>query len=373
MALSFRCENCGKLLSFEQNPGQKVKCPQCKSTVAVPAALASLPQPKGSAAAAQAQADQAPPAEHEPPEQYSEAHLGAGAMSSVMALLMSVLFHVGLAVIFFFILWIEKAQDEREVNPVVVYDAAKFNENAGGSLDETQTDMQIPEPETLPSEPEEPDRLPPDMEVPEAIEVIGGSDSLQPASGGEDLGPPAVMFGQGTNAHHVVFVIDASGSMTGQLEEVRREMLRNIGELSSKQTFHIIFFNDEFKEQFSPGRLVDATESNKEKAALYLDEVRANSIRGDTDPTEALKKAFGALSNADRTRKGKMIFLLTDGDFTGTTQKELLAMLDRLNRGRDVRIFTFFYNTHGGSVPDVLPKIAESHGGKFKQVTSGGY
>ena len=45
MAVEFRCEKCGKLLSADAEPGSMMKCPHCQKKVAVPAGLASLPQP----------------------------------------------------------------------------------------------------------------------------------------------------------------------------------------------------------------------------------------------------------------------------------------------------------------------------------------
>ena len=45
MAVEFRCENCGKMLSVDAAPGSPVKCPHCRKKVTVPEALASLPRP----------------------------------------------------------------------------------------------------------------------------------------------------------------------------------------------------------------------------------------------------------------------------------------------------------------------------------------
>ena len=46
MAIEFRCEQCGKLLSVDAEPESRVKCPYCKAKVVVPAGLASLPTPQ---------------------------------------------------------------------------------------------------------------------------------------------------------------------------------------------------------------------------------------------------------------------------------------------------------------------------------------
>jgi Mg-chelatase subunit ChlD len=377
MALSFRCENCGKLLSFERNPGSEVKCPGCKETVAVPEALASLPEPKTGAAAQPV--SPAPP--EEPEEVFEEEHLTAGAMSSIMAVLMSVLFHVGLAVIFFFIIWLDTGRKEPEkVNQIVIYNPDEFNEDPGGALDESsQEDMRLQEEAPDFSEQEEVDRLKVDVEVPQAYTSTSISDSLEPSTGGGDLGPRSKMFGKGGNAHNIVYVIDASGSMVHSFDRVRNEMLQRIGDLEEVQTFHIVFFNDALKDELPSQRLVPATDANKIQASGFLENVRPKSRTGVTDPTEALRRAYEVLRRADPTKPGNMIFLLTDGDFTGTTRQELLAALRNMSRGvKNVQIFTFLYGPSPGnpndpnSIESVLTAIANTTDkGEFKHVTEG--
>ena len=78
MAVEFRCEKCGKLLTVEAELGAKVRCRYCNGKVAVPAALASLPRP------------QVPPGTPSPPppqaaDEPAEAAYQQDAMMSVMA------------------------------------------------------------------------------------------------------------------------------------------------------------------------------------------------------------------------------------------------------------------------------------------------
>lgn len=296
----------------------------------------------------------------------------SGIMASVMALLMSGMFHVGLAVIFFFVIWLQVDTDPRpEILPTTISAAPTDIMSSTHRLEQRSEEPARVEFSDRKLEAEVPD-------APEPVRIDTGIDIIWPTVSDDiDQGPeiPTVDLPREPTpfpAHHVVFVIDASGSMTSALDQVRREMLMSISGLTDKQTFHIIFFNDAFKEQFSPGRLVDATMANKEKAAQYLMEVRPRSIRGYTDPTESLKRAFAALSKADPARKGKMIFLLTDGAFTGTTDNALLDKLDTWNRERDVAIFTSLYSSGAEtSAASILEKIATRHGGRFRRFQEG--
>jgi hypothetical protein len=46
MGIEFQCDECGKLLNVDTEPGATVVCPHCSEAVIVPAGLASLPQPQ---------------------------------------------------------------------------------------------------------------------------------------------------------------------------------------------------------------------------------------------------------------------------------------------------------------------------------------
>jgi hypothetical protein len=383
MALSFRCENCGKLLSFQSNPGAKVKCPGCKETVAVPEALASLPEPKTGPEGARAQprpdapnqADAQGPPEEQEEEFVEEEYLGAGMMSSIMSVLMSVLFHVALAVIIFFALGMQKGKPEEKekVNRVVNYNPDEFNEDPSAALEETaKSSMMLDENQAKITKSEEVNRIAPDIEVPQLYTGGSISDDLDPAAGaGGDLGPRAGLFDAGGNAHNIVYVIDASGSMINSIDRVRMEMLRRIGELHEVQTFHVVFFNDKLKDELPSQRLLPATKANRAKAADFLMGVRAESRSGQTDPTGALQRAFDVLRRADPNKPGNMIFLLTDGEFTGTTREELLAALKQMGRGVDAQIYTFLYGPSGGNPnnPNSIQSVLKAISGLTKHGT----
>ena len=177
-------------------------------------------------------------------------------------------------------------------------------------------------------------------------------------------------------AHHVIYVIDASGSMLGgTLDEVKRRMLSDIRELNSSQKFHVIFFNDGLKDEFDPKNLVYATRDNKNAVNMFTLSVRPKSIQGLTDPRPALAKAFKVMANVKVKpgRPGKMIVLLTDGVFD-VPREQLLKDIRRMNTQDDVVIKTILCGysspdpTDPNSAESVCKAIAEEANGKFKLI-----
>jgi hypothetical protein len=403
MAVNFRCDSCGKLLSFETNPGKEVECPQCHATVAVPEALASLPQPKvapnaqrpaGPAGKAEGQTDGAGD-EELLEEDESEAVMGA--VASAMPVVMSVLFHVGLFVIFLFITFLvtQAGEDDEDENVVVIH-SKDYSEDAGGVKFSGKSDPTRRAEQPQPTESDkwsdtqaEMQRDTGEADTQAALladaggGAAGGDLASQGLNTGGELGPPGEFLGAGGNAHHRVFVIDGSGSMVGSLSHVKLEMLREIGKLHPSQTFHIIFFHDDLKSENPPRRLVDVTTQSKREAAMFVDDVKAGSDHGTTDPLPALRRAFTVLSRADKDRKGKQIFLLTDGEFD-VPRDTLLSEIRKMNptvkyidggTGPEVAIFTYLYGYRSrnpndpNSVESVLKAIAEqSNQGEYTHV-----
>ena len=107
-------------------------------------------------------------------------------------------------------------------------------------------------------------------------------------------------------AMRIAYVVDRSGSMMGNFDYVRQELKRSISELSPKQQFHVIFFAAGPPEENPPRKLVYATPRNKKQAFKFIDSIVEE---GQTDPTEALKRAF------ELRPKPQLIYLLTDGEF----------------------------------------------------------
>jgi len=200
--------------------------------------------------------------------------------------------------------------------------------------------------------------------------------------------PQTSFFGAGGYAHHVVYVIDRSGSMVLAFEDVRREVLRSIGRLGPDQDFHVVLFAEGKAVELPAGRLVQATRRNKLAAAEFLGNV---TLGPGTTVLPALERAFEVLSRADPARPGKLIYLLTDGEFKpGAGQSStyrladgrevdgaeaVIAWLDDHNRRANVCVNTYLYQydpADGAAKMQravrVMRRIAERNHGKFRLI-----
>ncbi|MDY6914008.1 MAG: VWA domain-containing protein [Planctomycetota bacterium] len=383
MAVEFRCENCGKLLSVEAAPGSLMKCPHCEKKVTIPAALASLPRPHvpPNAQPAPASADQAT---EEPAEEPRESDAVMSLMANIMPWVISVFFHMGLAVIMMFVAMI--VVHNRMPTDVIVPDPV-FSEDPGGRINPGQRSptpkMHKPTLTRRRSSKRE-SSISDTGKTKKRVTLIGagggaaggGFAQLGLATGGGGSGPRSSFFGSGGNAHHIVYVVDRSGSMLHEFDTVRHEMLRSISKLKPIQDFHVILFAEQKVLESPPRRLVPATPQHKAEAAEFLAGVRP---RGSTTVLPALSRAFAVLKRADKRRRGKLIYLLTDGDFAGmgggsrykglSGNEAVVAWLKDNNQSGEVHVNTYLYGWQPKSAVDVMKKIAEQHGGRYKYVS----
>jgi DNA-directed RNA polymerase subunit RPC12/RpoP len=380
MAVDFRCERCGKLLRTDAEPGGDVKCPHCGKKVTVPAGLASLPRPRVPAdAAARGPSPQPVPQAAGPEGEFEEPEGEAilGAMAKIMPWIISAFFHVGVFLIMFFVgmLFVGAQKDKPETfipglvytdKPKAVYDPAREStEDAAARRTPTPSDQWSRQENSVPLDSAATDRQ---LEV--IVNVGGGLSGGLAAHGlygGSGTAPRGRFLGEGGNAHHVVFVIDRSGSMLETIDAVKEALRRSIGRLAPVQDFHVLFFVDVAPTENPPRRLVPAIEENKIEADEFLSDVVAQSTRGVTDPTEALRRAFQVLEKADKSKLGKMIFLLTDGLFADN--EKVLNEIRKHNRDKDVVIYTYLYSADRNELAvDVLRQIAQESNGKFKYI-----
>ncbi|MGZ2484660.1 Ca-activated chloride channel family protein [Rhizobium pisi] len=186
-------------------------------------------------------------------------------------------------------------------------------------------------------------------------EVIDGKTYLlgfvTPPSTPDTAMPPA--------KREVVFVIDNSGSMSGQsIEQARQSLALAISRLGSDDRFNVIRFDDTMTDYFKG--LVAATPDNRERAIAY---VRGLTADGGTEMLPALEDA---LRNQGPVASGalRQIVFLTDGAIGNEQQlfQEITA-----NRG-DARVFTVGI----GSAPNTyfMTKAAEIGRGTFTEIGS---
>lgn len=181
--------------------------------------------------------------------------------------------------------------------------------------------------------------------------------------------PPSSFSGAKGEAYNVVYMIDRSGSMVAGFDQVRRELLKSIDSLDSRQYFHVVFFGGRRPIENPPRKLVRATEANKQAAKAFIETVASSGV---TQPIPAINRAFDVLRKARKSRPGKIIYLLTDGDFTGemrfTDNEAVLAAIRSRNADREVVIHTLLYGQRSAEGEKVLKTIAEENGGKYRFV-----
>ena len=381
MKVEFRCENCGKLLNIDAEPSSKIKCPYCKAKITVPAGIASMPTPKVSAPPAKRpESPPAPPtstttteqAEEESPEEREEVMMGV--MAKLMPWVISLFFHAGIMVILAFIA-IVAYKTNVQANTIIpdmpltdqpggVLNPGEMNpELKAKSLERINQKQWARRESTIPT---------PDIGKTKSRIILFGK-----AGGAAGGGPTAAFgltaggagqyrsrfFGTGGTARDIVYVVDRSGSMLDTFDAVRKEMIRSITRLSPAQRFHVIFFATGKPKENPPRRLVPATVENKRIALKFLHEIIPE---GQTDPIPALQRAFAVLKAAPGSKKGQLIYLLTDGEFPDN--EKVLQEIRRLNAKRTVHINTILHWHHSPEVMKVLQQIAKENKGTFKFV-----
>ena len=159
----------------------------------------------------------------------------------------SILFHVALIVVAFFLVWqtIIKTDEEQPVIP-----NSKLSESPGAPMviEEVQEES-ADSPMTVPVvDPVVTDPQPTVTDTPIPTQLVGltyaGGQSGGPlgnTTGNGDFG--ANVFGNGGNAKNIAFIVDASGSMVDVLPFVVNELKRVVNELVPAQNITIIMFS----------------------------------------------------------------------------------------------------------------------------------
>ena len=155
----------------------------------------------------------------------------------------------------------------------------------------------------------------------------------------------------------VIFLIDTSGSMDGaSISQARLGLKKCLQLLGSKDKFSIVRFSSDYS-SLSPN-LMELTESNRELAETYIDELQAD---GGTEMQPALDYC---LSIKGRAQAARLLIFLTDGD---VGNEDDLMRLVNTKLGK-TRLFTFGI----GSAPNeyLMKKIAELGRGQSRFIRS---
>jgi hypothetical protein len=176
-----------------------------------------------------------------------------------------------------------------------------------------------------------------------------------PGSGGK---PRASLFGIESEGSKFVYVLDRSGSMGGSasvaLKSAKTELLKSIKQLQQTQQFQIVFYNEKptiFNPTGNAGRILFATEQNKDSAESFVDSI---SPAGGTRHDDALSMALKLQPSA--------IFWLTDADDPKLGPTDL-ARINRMAAGVVINAIEFGAGPQAEK-DNFLVKIARENGGK---------
>jgi hypothetical protein len=193
----------------------------------------------------------------------------------------------------------------------------------------------------------------------------GGNDGNGPATGGGRRGAAGdearlgktSFFGTPAQANRIVFLVDNSGSMKqGRMETTVFELARSVEAMGEKQEFYVAFYSDQAYPMFYPASEMQplaATRENKQRLYRWLPTVELCT-------GGALLKAMDLAESLDP----EVVFILSDGDITGT------RTMERLTTSNDRR---FAIHTLGMGVAKPrdaqnLAAIAQANRGTFQLV-----
>lgn len=317
------------------------------------------------------------PPESQSPESDSETRVSVGeelnrTLEKLLPWMVSVLMHMAVLLIAFFLLWSAGSTAVEEENLTVTLKPVQRFDPLDDTYKPDLTTASILHPTVESPQPPEGDPMSPVL-----IETNNASPSLIGVRGpasmqagvphgkgiGGIFGPP----GEYGDAKTIVYCVDASGSMVDSFAYVINDLKAAIRRLSPEQRFTVIFFQaGAALEVPVPQRgYKRATEANMKLVCDWISTEAGHVIpRGSTDPVNAVKLALGY--------QPQLMYLLSD-NITGhgryqVNQQDLLALIDRTQHSRPMKTRI---NTIQFLYPDplgTLRLIAEENGGKLKFV-----
>jgi hypothetical protein len=363
MSLRFRCQECGKRLQVDENPGTRVQCPYCRQVVTVPFGAVAVapghaPSPTLSEAPSGDAADLPPATRGGRVLAFVATYLpswGTSAVCHLAILLVALVTCSAMAPP------PERVKVESDVQQVSHPRYVQPDQGLSKSIlrPTTKTDGGLAfRRSTSPVFQGISDIARPTMN----LEVIGLGDPggqsscFVPGGFNRGHGSPddanAIFRPLGQNGpRRVAYIVDRSGSMTDSFTYVKHEMKRSIRSLRPSDSFFVVFYSSGPAVEMPVRKMVPATEANKLQAYEFIDGIVAS---GQTDPSEALRRTFEVGANA--------VYLLTDGEF----DPGIAGLIDRLNTRKDVTIHTICFIYEDGG--PLLKEIAAHNGGTYRYV-----
>ena len=173
--------------------------------------------------------------------------------------------------------------------------------------------------------------------------------------GGGGIGLKTSFGGIPDHANKIVYVLDATGSMSSAFDSLKVQLRAAVSGLRPPQSFNIIFINDKNPPPLSPS-LLFTTPENKRKADDYVDTFAA---RGGTEPLPALEKAFAMQPD--------LIYLLIDpSDFPD--KPKILEMMNKQNAKAKIKLNIIAFEGKDPENEKFLKDLAAQSGGVYKYV-----
>ncbi len=390
MAVEFRCEHCGELVSADGPAGQEVTCPYCESVTIIPEGIASLPSPQipgmdsdtdvdvpaDDSAVDVDDVDATDEAGEGDADELDEEDLEEGETSEFMIFLakctpwlISTFVHAAVLLLLFVLVLavIYKGDPEQaEVN-------STLTEPPGAVVSPVQMQDVSPNvtPEPVRYSPTESTAITDTASTDTTVQAIGrsggNSSSGHPLGTGTGAGMGGGIFqGGGGTVQNVVYVIDRSGSMHATFEDVRQELLSEIGLLQPEQTYHVIIFATGDPLEKDPPRLTLRGPQDDPGVMATGAFLAGIEPFGQTNPIPALRRAF-LVVRAAGNEGGSQIELLTDGSFPDN--REVLRLIRERNVGGRVFVNTYLYGHRSREAEAVLQTIANENGGRYKYIS----
>jgi len=159
----------------------------------------------------------------------------------------------------------------------------------------------------------------------------------------------------------IVFVLDTSGSMSGdKIEQARKSLTFCVNSLNKEDRFNIISFATTTR-KFTDDP-VKADKENVEKARKWIAEITA---RGGTNINDAILEALAMRGSDERTY---MVVFITDGlpTISETDPQKILKNIKKANE-RESRLFVFGVGHDVNTI--LLDKLAEENRGARDYIT----
>lgn len=294
----------------------------------------------------------------------------------------SILFHVALIVIAFFLVWqtIIHAEEEQPVIPDSKLSQAPTAPMVVDTVEDQSSEASaiVPAVDPVVTDPTPVVAATPVPAVMVSQSFSGGSPGgpLGSGNGNGDFGTG--VFGNGGNAKNIAFIVDASGSMVDVLPLVVNELKRVVNELDPKQKITIIMFSGSGIYEVPGGGGVRGLRACTPK---FKEDIRTwvslenfkfeTGGRGSIHVEEAISRGLAY--------RPQLVFLLSDnltGGGQGATQHEifqddLMKALREANKHRPPAKFNtlqFIYEDPliRAGLKGTLQLIAEETGGNYK-------